>query len=576
MNNNLFENRAERNKEKAEELVDDIKKAIEEGDTKKAERLIRKANRKINRAEKADDNMDLSDIKSEISTFNNELTDFKKEEEETDKKTDTSSDTTDTTDTKSEETPDIEVKDTKNRIKSKDFKFINKVKIVGDEVSNEEVDKFLETTKDYIDEYWNELKKGEVRKGTYHSAYSDFDIKIKKSLGVITFLYKEGNVDKVKLKLSKRDFKKANKKEDITEEIDQVIKSENIDKAVDSHYEKEEDRKDILNPVKTEQSPITSAPVVPVVAPVIKEKTDKIVNVLTTPNPNFSKQAVNLLVSEELNIGSSNTDEDKIFNFFINNSKNLMVSKNVDDILINYRKAKAIKTNENFIGDIADSTSRAFQSVVDTKSDGVVKDLMNAFNTDSNRCNKDMKILIDKITNAFQIQINKATTKMNMKKEDIGLTDVGMVAGGLYGVKKIAPKLLPRLLGLGGVSGVSAVGAETTAVATGGGLGSTILTGLCSPWFWIPLAVVGAAWGSKYLYDSFSEQQNQIATIFILMYASGSKTFKNECHKAGLIFTNPVLKTKEFANALQDAYKANESRNYKYIESFESYKKRSL
>jgi hypothetical protein len=522
------ESRAKNKLEDANDLVKDIEQALKDGNDSKADRLLRKATRKLDKASKLDPSINTEEITNKLVSLKNDET--------------TSDETKSETETGEEKPKDLDVKtsDLRNKIKVDDFKFVNKFKVIGDTISTEEKDNFLKTVKTYLDEYWNDLKKGDIAK-EYQSPYTQSNIKVKRqsALNRIVFLYKEGANDKMKFVFNLSDFDKPENKDVIFTEIDTIVGSENIQKELVSNYSKEEDDKktsghevgknDTLANTNTETSPkeepkLDTAPT--------KKEGDAVESL--KPNPAFVSQAIKLLIDEKLNIGSTNTDEDAIYNFFVTkNAKNCVVDKNIDDILIGYKKQKST-LKEGW--DMIDATKRAFQSVVDTKSKGVVGDLMNAFNSDKATLNRDINNALGKITSAYQKDLNLAISDKSKVKE--GVTSSAI---------KFIGNILLSPTGLNIVSKSASKGA----LLRGVGMGSRILTVCTNPWFWGPILVAGTAYASYQLWQSFDEQQNQLATIILLMWFSGSKELLAELKQNGIVINTPKIDTsklKELVN----------------------------
>lgn len=518
--NESKEKRAERKKKQAEELVNGIEKALQEGDKNKAEILMKKAAKKIDRAEVLDSNVDTDNIKNKIENLKFELEKPLDDEFK------------------------IKSREHRDKIKISDFEIINKIKIKGDEVSNDELQLFLKTVKNYLNEYAYELKSGKNIPKEYDSPYTDFKLEVKsKDLGVlgrrIVFLYKEDINDKIKLILSEKDL---NNIDTIKKEIDDVLDSEDIKYEIEKHYVEDKDR------IKTEpsisitdyQSPSETI-----------TKTEKEINILsdimTDKNDSFINNGVKLLINEKLNLSSKNTDEDKIFNFFVKENPEKTISKeNINEILIQYRKKKSLM-NEDF--DILGGAKRASQSILDTETKGVVGDLMWAFNTDAKTVSNDMNILLQKISVAFENELIKAGNKIENSsiKENFDISSIlgGVLLGG-YALKKS-----PALSRLVGITKSSSLTSPKGNVVKGGlrilpRLGGLLL----NPWVWIGLAVLASIGGGFYLWGSFDEQQKKLAHIFLMMRASGSEEFINEINRNGIVIKVPNIDLDKLGSVL--------------------------
>ncbi len=520
--------RAERKRKNAEELLNDIDNAINSGDDKKAERLMRRAARKIDKAESLDPSIDTEEISNRLISLKTELDDEKQNPDDN---------------------FELKSKKHRNKIKADEFDIINKIKILGNEISNDEVQGFLKTVKTYLNEYWNELKDGNNFPEEYQSPYTDFTLHVKRKFGRTVFLYKESNTDKIKIVFTNKDFSNDEYKNTISTELDDVIDSENIKREIEDNYQPEKDDIKVEAP-KEEQLTNIVAP-----SPVVKSEIEKVATILTTKDDIFINNTVNFLIKEELNVGFSNTDEDKIYDYFVkNNAKKIIVPENVNDILIKYRQKKATM-NEAWYNDTDDlvdatvgATNRATQSTRTQESKGVVGDLMWAFNTDARTLSDDINKALLKISSAYQKELNKSIDKLknNQVKEAMDTSSIltGMMASGF--ALKSSPKLA-KLVGLRG----AATGTGST-VARGGLAGVSRLGALLgNPYVWIAIAVVAAIGGGWYLWNSLDEQQDQLATIFLLMWASGSQEFHKELKMNGIIIKAPKIDVSKLNNLIK-------------------------
>lgn len=508
--------RAEKNKEKAEILIDDIENAIKAGDEKKANRLLRRAAKKVDRAEELNPSIDTEKLATQLTDLTNEIENPK-------------------------DNFDMSTRDFRDKIKMRDFDIINKVKILGDEISNDELNAFLKTVSTYLNEYWSELKNNEKFPKEYQSPYTDLEIQVKKRLsGDVVFLYKEGSNDKAKIVFSKKDFSNDENKNKIVAEINDVLDSENLKQEIASNYiESKDDVKYV--PSKPEQN------IEPNIPPALNNQIEQAAEAMMKKDEQFISDAVKLLIEEKLNLGFKNTDEDKIFEFFKKNYQKCIVPDNIDGILIGYRKKKALMNEawyndgDDFLDATWGATKRATQSMRTQESKGVVGDLMWAFNTDARTLSNDINKMLKKLADAYQEILNKAIEdlpNMNLVKENMDTTSLltGILATG-YSLKK-SPKLA-KLIGVG--RGAAARGAGST-VAKGGLAGVSRLGGLlANPYVWIGLAVVGAVGGGWYIWNSIDEQQNQLATILMFMWASGSTELQKEFKLNGIVVNAPII-----------------------------------
>lgn len=534
--------RAERKAHKAEELLNDIDDAIKAGNEKKAERLMRIAAKRVDRAKELDPSLDVEEI-------SNKLIDVKSKY--------------DAEQANPSDKFDINSIDRRDKIKLNKFDIINKIKIIGDEISNDELQAFLKTVNDYFNQYWENLKTGDNIPKKYQSPHTDFVLEVKRKFGRTVFLYKEGGNDKIKIVFANKDFSKDENKEEIILEINDVLDSENIKQEVESNYEPAKDETK-FEPTKPEQL------VTPAIATEVITKTEKIADVLTTKDESFINQTVKFLIDEKLNIAYSDTDEDKIFDYFVKkNPTKIVVPENVTDILVRYKKKKATMNEawynnaDDFVDATVGATDRATQSMRTQESKGVVADLMWAFNTDGRTLTEDINKALSKLTSAYQAELNKAIDNLgNVKlvKEDLDTTSLltGLLASG-YLLRKS-----PMLARLVGVRGGAALASGGGAAASGGGAaaGGTVARGglagisrlgglLANPYVWIGIAVVAAVAGGWYLWEVIDEQQNQLATIFLIMWASGSPEFHKELKQNGVNIKAPTIDMSKLNNLIK-------------------------
>lgn len=514
--NESKESRAERKKRKALGLVDDIQDAISDNNYKKAERLIKRANDRLEKAKELNPNIEIETANDEIKNLEKEIVQQKEEDSK----------------------DNFQTKKThffRDKIKADKFPIINKIKIIGDEISNDEVQTFLKTVKSYIEEYWNELQNDGDFPKEYQNDDNNLEIHLKRKFGRTVFLYKEGINDKIKIVFSNKDFDEDNK-DKILLELDDVLDSENIKTSIDDNYEEQkDDHNNVKSNVELKNEPSNN-----IVEPVVnnKEQIEKIAEILITKDDNFINSAVNLLIEEELNISYSNTDEDAIYDFFVKkHPTKSIVAENIDDILINYKKKKSsmLESWYNNADDFNDATigatKRGTQSMRTTESKGVVSDLMWAFNSDAKTLNDDINKALLKLSQAYQQELNKSIDMIAKKvlKEDIDSTSLitGMIGSGY--MLKNSPKLA-KMIGMRGGGALA-----SSNVARGGLMGlSRMGSALANPYVWIGIAIVVTVTGGWLLWNSIDKQQNQLATIFLIMLASGSKEFQKELKQNGI------------------------------------------
>ena len=597
----LEKSRAERKLKRAEKKLRKAKEHSEEGKDEKAKREIEKAKELLAKVKELDPKLDIAEVESDITEV--EDVDWKEEF-------------------------DITTAFLGKRVKSDDFDCIKKIKIVGNEISPEEVILFLKSVRTYINQNWDDIKDGDGKED-YRSTHNDkMVLDINNKSKKITFTYKEKGgifVDKAKLEIDKDIFDDKENRDKMSAELDKLIGTKHFvgkEGKVSQKYNVDKD-KVILKDVAVGDVIVKKAETIgenPKVQQEIKE--------LVTPSASFIKDSINLLVAEKLNLGGltdmANTDEQKIFDWFVaNNAKKTINSKNVDAILTGYKRKKAI-TNEAWYNDWDDFTDatvggvkRAWKSVAGTESEGVVKDLIKAFNTDAKTVSNDMNDMLRKMGDAYGDLITKEVEKASVKIKQnananpekyeqlaegltlnenssasvinnimIGTTVASAIPSlknkkpstaslkSANAVKKNMGKLSPKELfakgkGVNGkflskeaiAKGNTRAGkralrkAEKTFVRNvakqgvkqgakrglggllmrgGGGMASLLGIGSIPVVGWVIIAVVavGAMW--YWLYNTFSEQQHQIAHIFLLMWASQSPIFLQEMKRAGI------------------------------------------
>jgi hypothetical protein len=549
---------------KAEKWKEKAKDAYEEGKDKRGDKRTRKAKKYEQDALELNPDLDTSELDAEIKEI--EDTDWKEEF-------------------------DITTSFLGRKVKAKDLEFIKKLKIKGDEISPDELVLFLKTVKTYINEYWDEI---EDEKGTddYRSTHHDeMILQVKHRRNKVVFNYKEGRwTDKVKLVIDKDVFDDEDNKEKLSDELDKLIGTKHLtDKEegrVADKYRKDKDKK-ILTPVVV-------ADVVIDKTEDLLPKVEDVVEELNTPDNGFIQESIKILIDEKLfrsGVTSfHNTDEQRIFDHFVTkNAKKTINPKNVDAILRGYKQKIALresKLEEGLLGDMWDATvdtvkgawgatKRAFQSVVGTESKGVVQDLMWAYNTDAKTVSSDMNEMLKKLGDAYgdmlTKQVKKTATaikkeaeknpdKFDELAESIMISeDTGdMITGGMIGaqvmksrMKKkagqaVAGETAKQFAKRQAYKGFTRAAASQTAKKVGGralarGIGGRLLSGALltplasiGPVGWVIIGVVGTAALGTYLWNTFDEQQHQIAHIFLLMWASQSPVFLQEMNRAGI------------------------------------------
>ncbi len=123
--------------------------------------------------------------------------------------------------------------------------------------------------------------------------------------------------------------------------------------------------------------------------------------------------------------------------------------------------------------------------------------------------------------------------------------------------------MLARLLGVRGGAALAARGGAST-VAKGGLAGVSRLGGLLmNPYVWIGIAVIAAVAGGWYLWNSFDEQQDQLATIFLIMWASGSPEFHKELKQNGIVIKAPTIDMSKLNNLIKSGQLFNDNHETK-------------
>lgn len=524
------ERKAERKLRKAEKKAEKAEKAFEEGNDKKGERKLKKAMNKLEDAKELDSSIDTSELDNEIRDMSTKDWD---------------------------EEFDIVASKLGKKVKVKDLDFINKFKIKGDEISTEELKLFLKTVKSYINEFWDDISE-DRNKEEYLSPYSDnMVIIVKNRKNKIIFVHKEKKLsDKIKLILEKDFFEDNDNLDDINNEFSQLLKDESLlglDSKVSKNYNKSKDDNDIIKKDKKSMDArniaVTTTSLLNTKIENIAKSSDveKAVETLNTPSPEFINSATNILIEEKLNLGGvtnlTNTNEDKIYKFFVeDNPSKTVVGKNINEILINYRKKKSTmreniinintnRLNEAWYNDWEDfkgGVNNMSKSIVSNESKGVVQDLMYAFNTDSKALSKEINKIIRKIS---RVQGEKITKEIIAEVNDTK-KEISSNKNISNNENEINENASSTALGVGGavVAYKGAGMAGRSALLAGRGLMSVL--GIIPVWGWI---AIGAISIGSYALNSFEEQRYQLAKMFILMYSSKSEEFMKEIKQAGIV-----------------------------------------
>lgn len=476
--------KAKKEKERAEEL-------FTKGKDKRAERKLEKSKQNLDKAKYINPNIDTKDIEQDVKDI--EKIDWEKE-----------FDTTSSLLGKKQ--------------KLDNFDIVKKIKVNGDEISPNELKEFLKSVNSYVNEFWNDIP-DENDDVDYQSPFND-DVKLKviHKRNSVVFVYKEGKTtDKVKLIIDKDIFDDKNNKKVLSDEITKLTANERLtgekDSVLNKNYDSKKDDKKILTP------DVVNAPSVETIntiaeTPEVKQEAEQIVKDLTILDNGFVQSTIKMLLEENLTTGMSNTNEDRIYkHFVIDNAINTMNTKNIDAILNGYKQKMALKESR-----IREGFTDIFNSVVDTKSEGLVKDLMNAYNTDANVMTTKINERLDSLAKVYTEAIqNNIKTNESFNIEDAVIGALAM---------KFLPKIGGGLIG-GGAATTAASGTVATA-ATGTLLG-------IGPVGWIIIAAIVVGAGTTYwLSSSFKEQETQLATILLMMYASQSPIFLKELQVAGI------------------------------------------
>jgi hypothetical protein len=583
---------------RAEDKVEDAKKYYSKGSDDRADKKLKKAKEYLEEIKVLDPDLDTSEIESDIEEL--ESVNWKEE---------------------------FDIKSSSffgKRIKSDDFDYLDKIKIIGNEISPDEAILFFKTVRTYINLKWDDIKDDSGKSEYLSTHHEKMVLDINNRRREVKFSYREGRIsDVIKLYIDKDKFDNDENKERIVAELDKLIGTKHlVDKEEGKISKKYNVKKDDIILVPTIEDEIVKKAEKIAENPVIQQT----VKELVVPNSSFIRDSINLLVSEKLNVGMVNTDEQAIFDWFVtNNDKKTINGKNIDAILTGYKRKKAT-ANEAWYNDWDDFTDatvggikRGWKSVAGTESKGVVQDLMNAYNTDAKTVSKDMNDMLRKMGDAYGNLITREVEKASVKikqssnnSEPVGesfmfnenavagspitinnVMNGVMVASAIPAVKnkkipssvkssaskvadaskkvKLSPterfakgqspfkngfisksekaflntrkgkkalKVAERQFLKKASKKVAVQGAKRgiggLLLRGGGGIASLLGIGSIPVVGWVIIGVVAVSALSYYLYNTFSEQQHQIAHIFLLMWASQSPTFLQEMKRAGI------------------------------------------
>ena len=433
-----------------------------------------------------------------------------------------------------------ESRDDKTRLESR---FVDVGKIKGVDIDNDDFRRYINCLISLIENKFDLLATS--KKDFEYTSPDDASTIISASRhkflgsGYWMFKYKETNFEKIKFKIGLDSFK-PEFKDDIIKDLQNMIDvttPEGVSLAetiadMDAQNETAPD----FGPIPEIQPDTMPKPEKD--ANEVTEKADKGGNVVITKDDMFVKDTIRLMVEEKLTEGFVDTDEDKIYQWFLSEENKLktMNKANIDAILIGYKAEMSKPLREGLLDDTINSIKRASQSVVDVKSAGLIKDLLNAFNTDTARVNSDIDSILKSFTTFCQNDINSYVTKNEDFTVETGLLGAGLVVGAYKtrGLIKGTYGFVSKMFGNG--VGVGKMPTKSLLVA----------------------AALMAAYGGYDLYKSINSQQKQIAMILINMYASGSTIFLEECRKAGIKFNNYVVNTtklQEFVTPVSESHK---------------------
>lgn len=425
--------------------------------------------------------------------------------------------------------------------KIKDFNYLKRFKIKGDDISPDELRIFLNDVSEYIEKNYSDIK--DLKDNT---SFKSLEIIPKRSK--ILFRYRESFFDKIKLYIKKNDFTSQNK-ENIISEINQLKTSKTVSKEVKKDYK---EKSEIPIPISNS---LIDKKIDQIIEPSVERIINKTNDFINIDNK-FVNDAVKLLIEEELYksvLSNFNVDEDRIFNFFVTqNTYKTLNPTNVDAICRLY-KQKTNVVSENVLSAIKRST----KGLLGKKSEGFVKDMIYAFNTDTEVLMRDMNKILNNLNNKYSKKIedelidtikqNKEILSIKESMENVDMNLVNSYAKKISNPKSKSKKLIDvmELLTRGSknipkkgiFSKISNIVAKKGALK----LGTKLLTkgalrAVLLPLRFIPVSgwIIGAAIEGVAFWYKMDEQQNQVATIFTLMYLSKSQVFMNEMRSAGV------------------------------------------
>lgn len=414
----------------------------------------------------------------------------------------------------------------KTRLESQ---FIDVGKIKGTDIDNDDFRRYINCLISLLENKFDVLST--TKKDFEYISPDDVATKIdaihRGGLGYWMFKYKESNFDKIKFKIGLDSFK-PEYKDDIIRDLQAMVDTTTPEGVSLAQTVSDMSAKSDIAPTFGQVPGIE-----PTAAPPTEQETkgdetirkaDANAAVVINKDDTFVKDTIVLMVNEKLVDGFVDSDEDKIYQWFLSKENQLktMNKANIDAILQGYKAEMAKpKLQESFIDDSINSIKRASQSVISTKSSGLVKDLLNAFNSDTAQVNRDINEVLKSFTTFFQNDINAYVTKKESVTVATGLLGAGLVFAGY--------KTYRLVKGVNGFIGnMFGNGIKMGKIPAKGG--------------WVAAALI-ATYAGYNIYKGVNNQQKQIATILINMYSSGSTLFADECKKAGIVFPNYTIDT---------------------------------
>ncbi len=416
----------------------------------------------------------------------------------------------------------------KTRLESR---FIDVGKIKGDDIDNDDFRRYINCLISLLENKFDVLST--TKKDFEYISPDDVGTKIDAIRhrpimgdGYWMFKYKESNFDKIKFKIGLDSFK-PEFKDDIIKDLQNMIDISTPEGVSLAQTVSDMSADSDIAPTFG-QVPGIEEPVAPPTEQESKgdeniKKADAKADIVINKDDTFVKDTITLMVNEKLVDGFVDSDEDKIYQWFLSKENQLktMNKANIDAILQGYKAEMAKPLRESFIDDSIDSIKRASQSVVSTKSSGLVKDLLNAFNSDTAQVNRDINEILKSFTTFFQNDINAYVTKKESVTVATGLLGAGLVVAGY--------KTYRLVKGVNGFIGnMFGNGIKMGKIPARGG--------------WVAAALI-ATYAGYNIYKGVNNQQKQIAIILINMYSSGSTIFADECKKAGIVFPNYTIDT---------------------------------